>query len=335
MSKERLSSEQLRRRALVSALGATAITSMGAARAAGAQPYPVRPIRSLVPFGPGGITDIVARIVAEKLGKALQQQIVIDNRPSAGGIIATDLAAKAEPDGYTMLWFGSSATVSVSLMKSLPYDLVRDLAPISTTGYSALVLLVNANSPIRSVADLLAFGKANPNKFNMGITTIGAMIHVATELFLSMTRVPAQVVPLRTSGALISAVRGNDAQAMFEFIAPVLPFIESGQLRPLAVTSERRFEGLPNVPTLAEAGVPGYEASAWTALAVPAKTPRPIVERLSREVNAIVKMPDVKQRLQDLGIAARGSTPEELRKIIVADIAKWKRVVETAKIPRQ
>jgi tripartite-type tricarboxylate transporter receptor subunit TctC len=316
-------------------LGCLAVCGWSKAGLAASETYPARPIRSLVPFGPGGVTDIVARLIAEKLSKALQQQIVIDNRPSAGGIIATETAVKAEPDGYTLLWFGSSAAVSMSLMKSLPYDVARDLAPISTTGHAALALLVNGNSPLRSVADLMAFARANPARFNIGITTVGAMIHVSAELFLSMAKLPAQIVPLKTTGGLIGAVRGNETQAMFEFIASVLPLVESGQLRALAVTSERRFPGLPHVPTLAEAGVPGYEASAWTALAMPAKTPRVIIERLSKEIAIIVAMPDVKQRMQELGIEARASTPEELHNLLIAEIEKWRKVVETAKIPRQ
>ncbi len=236
--------------------------------------YPERPIRILLPFGPGGVTDITARLLAQRLSESMQQQVIIDNRPSAGGIVATEAGMKAEPDGYTLMWLNSGHAVSVSLMKSLPYDPVRDFAPVSTVGFFALTLLVNADSPVRSVSGLIAFAKANPGKLNFGITNIGSTHHVAAELFKSMALVEAQVVPFKTTPALIAAARSNEAQAIFEFISPVLPHIKSGALRALGVTSDRRYPGLPDVPTIAEAGLPGFEASAWNGVAVPVKTPK-------------------------------------------------------------
>ena len=306
-----------------------------AASGALAQAYPARPIRILLPFGPGGVTDITARLLAQKLSESMQQQVVIDNRPSAGGIVATEAAMKAEPDGYTLMWLNSGHAVSVSLMKSLPYDPVRDFAPVSTVGFFALALLVNPDSPVRSVTGLIAFAKANPGKFNIGITNIGSTHHVAAELFKSMAGLESQVIPFKTTPALIAAARGSDAQAIFEFISPVLPHIKSGGLRALGVTSERRYAGLPEVPTVAEAGLPGFEASAWNGVAVPAKTPGAVIERLNREINAAIAMPEIKQRLQDLGIDAHASTPDGLRDLLAAEIAKWKQVVEKAKIERQ
>src|SRR6185436_12835490 len=224
---------------------------------------------------------------------------------------------------------------SVSLMKSLPYDPVRDFAPVSTVGFFALALLVNSDSPIKSVAAMIAYAKANPARFNIGITNIGSSHHVSAELMKSMGGFEAQVVPFKTTPALIAAARGGEAQAIFEFISPVLPHVRSGALRALGVTSERRFAGLPDIPTIAEAGLPGFEASAWNGTAVPAKTPRRVIERLNREVNAALALPELRQRLQDLGIDARASTPDGLRDLLAAEIAKWKAVIEKAKIERQ
>jgi tripartite-type tricarboxylate transporter receptor subunit TctC len=325
-----------RGRAWVSGLRCAAVALVCcAAGGALAQAYPARPIRILLPFGPGGVTDITARLLAQKLSESMQQQVVIDNRPSAGGIVATEAAMKAEPDGYTLMWLNSGHAVSVSLMKSLPYDPVRDFAPVSTVGFFALALLVGADSPVRSVMGLMGFAKANPGKFNIGITNIGSTHHVAAELFKSMAGLESQVIPFKTTPALIAAARGSDAQSIFEFISPVLPHIKSGGLRALGVTSERRYAGLPEVPTVAEAGLPGFEASAWNSVAVPTKTPRAVIERLNREINAAIAMPEIKQRLHDLGIDARASTPEGLRDLLAAEIAKWKQVVEKAKIERQ
>ena len=330
------SSSRAPRRMLTSWLGCVALVCCGAAVSAElAQAYPVRPIRILLPFGPGGVTDITARALAQRLSESMQQQVIIDNRPSAGGIVATEAAMKAEPDGYTLLWLNSGHAVSVSLLKSLPYDPVRDFVPISSIGFFGLALAVNADSPLKSVSALVAYAKANPAKFNFGITNVGSTNHVSAELFKSMAGLETQVVPFKTTPALIAAARSNEAQAIFEFLSPVLPHIKSGALRALGVTSERRYAGLPDVPTLAEAGHPGYEASAWNSLAAPTKTPRAVIERLNREVNAAIAIPDFRQRLHELGIEARGSTPEALGALLVAEIAKWKAVVEKAKIERQ
>ncbi len=321
---------------LVNGLGcATVVFSCGAASSAPAQAYPVRPIRILLPYGPGGNSDIAARLLGQKLSESMRQQIVIDNRPGAGGIIATELAKKAEPDGYTLLWLNTGHAVSVSLYKSLPYDPVRDFMPVSTVGFATLALLVNAASPLNSVKALVASARANPGKFNIGVTFVGSTNHVSAELFKSMAGLDTQVVPFKTTPALIGAVSSNDAQAIFEFIPPVLPLIKSRALRALGVTSDRRDAGLPDVPTLAEAGLPGYEASAWNGVAVPVKTPRVVIDRLNREINAAIAIPEMKQRLQDLGIDARGSTPQSFREVLVADIAKWQMVIEKAKIERR
>src|SRR6266852_2617306 len=300
-----------------------------------AQNYPAQPVKMLVPYAAGGVGDITARVLAQRLSRALGQQVIIDNRPSAGQIVATEAAMKAEPDGYTLLWLNQGHAVSVSLFKSLPYDPVRDFAPISTVGFFGLALLVNSDSPYRSVKDFIAAAKARPGKLNVGTTSIGGTQFIAAELFKSMAGLEFQTVPFKATHAIITAVKGKDLDAMVEILAPVIPQIKSGSLKALGVTFDRRFAGLPEVPTLAEAGVPGYEASAWNGVAAPARTPRAVIERLNREINAAVAAPEVRQRLLDLGVDARASSPEAMRELLVSETAKWKAVVERAKIEKQ
>ena len=303
--------------------------------AALAQGYPSQPVKIIVPYGAGGVADITARVLAQKLSESLRQQVIIDNRPGAGQIVASEAVMKAEPDGHTLLWLNSGHAVSVSLFKSLPYDPVKDFAPVSTVGSFGLALLVDPDSPFKTVKDLIAYAKANPSKFNIGTTNIGSTQYGAAELFKSMAGLDVPTVPFKATPMIITAVKGRDLQAMFEILAPVMSHIKSGNLRALAVTFDHRFAGLPDIPTMAEAGVPGYEASAWNAIAVPAKTPKAVIERLNREIHAAVAAPEVKQRLQDLGVDARASTPAALRDHLVAEIAKWKTVIERAKIEKQ
>src|SRR6266852_1750511 len=300
-----------------------------------AQNYPAQPVKMLVPYAAGGVGDITARVLAQRLSRALGQQVIIDNRPSAGQIVATEAAMKAEPDGYTLLWLNQGHAVSVSLFKSLPYDPVRDFAPISTVGFFGLALLVNSDSPYRSLKEFIAAAKASPGRLNVGTTSIGGTQFIAAELFKSMASLEFQTVPFKATPAIITAVKGNDLYAMVEILAPVIPHIRSGNLRALGVTFDHRFAGLPEVPTIADAGVPGYEASAWNGVAAPARTPRAVIERLNKEINAAVTIPEVRQRLQDLGVDARASSPEALRELLVSETAKWKAVVERAKIEKQ
>jgi tripartite-type tricarboxylate transporter receptor subunit TctC len=303
--------------------------------AALAQTYPSQPIKILLPYGAGGVADITARVLAQKLSDSMRQQVIIDNRPSAGQIVASEAVKNADPDGYTLLWLNQGHAVSVSLFNKLPFDPVQDFAPISTVGYFGIALLVDSASPYKSVKDLVAAAKANPGKFNVGTTSIGSTQYVAAELFKSMAGLDFQTVPFKATPMIITAVKGGDLDAMFEFLAPVIPHVKSGNLRALGVGFDRRFAGLPDVPTIDEAGVPGYEASAWNAVAAPAKTPRAIIDRLNQEIGKAVAVPEVKRRLQDLGVNARASTPEALHALLVSEIAKWKAVIERAKIEKQ
>jgi tripartite-type tricarboxylate transporter receptor subunit TctC len=300
-----------------------------------AQGYPTRPVRLLVPFAAGGVADITARVVSQQMGTAMGQQVLVENRPSAGGIVASEAVAKAEPDGYTLLFLTNGNAVSVSLFKSLPYDTVRDFAPVSTVGFFDLVLVVDSASKIGSVRDLVAYSKANPNKLNIGTINPGSTQNLAAELFKSLSGIDAQIVPFKATPAVITALKGGDVQAAFEILAPVMAQIRGGTLKALAVTSDKRFSGLPEVPTVAESGVLGYQASSWNAVAAPAKTPRPVLERLNREVNAAVAQPEVRKRLGELGVDARAGTSEALHELLVSEIAKWKGVIERAKIEKQ
>jgi len=299
------------------------------------QSFPSKPIRFLVPFGPGGIGDITARVVAQKMSDQMGQQIIIDNRPGAGGVVATEIVAKAEPDGHTMLLLNNAHAISTSLFKSLPYDTLRDFAPVGGVGTFSIVVLVSPESPLKSVKDLIAQAKANPGKLNAGTVLVGATQHLSAELFKSMAGVDFTAVPHSTTGALLTSLRGGSVQVAFEFMAPVVGQLRSGALRGLAVSSRNRFSGLSNIPTVAESGAPGYEVTSWNGIGVPAKTPRAVIARLEKEINIALANPDLKQRFHEMGMDTFPIGPEAFRKHIAAEIAKWKAVIETAKIPRQ
>jgi tripartite-type tricarboxylate transporter receptor subunit TctC len=301
----------------------------------GAESYPARPIRFLVPFGPGGVGDITARVVAQKMGELLGQQVITDNRPGAGGIVASQVVAKAEPDGYTILLLNNQHAISMALFKSLPYDTLRDFAPVGSLGTFSLVLMVNPDSPLKSVKDLIASAKSNPGKLNVGTIAIGATQHLSTELFKSMAGVNWVHVPYTNTGLLLAGLRSNSVHVAFEFIAPVVGQIRAGQFRALAVTTRNRYSGLPGVPTVQESGVPGFDVSSWNGIGVPAKTPRPVIDRLNRALNEALASSDVKQRLQEQAVDTFPSTPDAYRKHIAAEIAKWTKVIDTAKIPKQ
>jgi tripartite-type tricarboxylate transporter receptor subunit TctC len=313
----------------------TAACAMLAATGAAAQAYPTQPVKIILGYAAGGVADITARVLGQKLSQQLGQQVIIDNRPSAGQIVASEAVMKSEPDGHTLLWLNSGHAVSVSLFKSLPYDPVRDFAPISTVGAFGMVLAVDPSSPYKTLKDFIAAAKASPGRLNVGTTSPGGTQFIAADLFRSMAGIDFQIVPYKATPAIIQSVKGKDLQGMVEILAPMLPQIKSGNLRALAVTFDHRFPGLPDVPTIAESGVTGYEASAWNALAAPARTPKAVVDRLNREVRTAVAAPDLKQRLQELGVDTRASTPEELRAHLVSEMAKWKVVIERANIEKQ
>ena len=300
-----------------------------------AQSYPTKPVRIVVPFGPSGVADITTRTIAPKMSEGLGQQVVVENMPGAGGIRASETVAKAEPDGHTLLLLTNGNAVSQALFKSLPYDPLNDFAMISTVGYFSMVIVTGAKSKYKTLKDVIAAAKANPGKLNIGTITPGGTQHLAGELFRTTAGIDALVVPHKTTGEVIIATRQGNVDIAFDFIAPLIAGIKAGDLRALAVTSAKRFPGLSEVPTVIEAGVPGYDVASWNALAAPAKTPRAVIERVHKELDKALRADDVQKRFAELGVEPRTSTPESLREFFVAESRRWTKVVEGAKIPKQ
>lgn len=296
--------------------------------------WPVKPIRLVVGYAPGGVADITARMVAEKVSNKLGQQIVVDNRPGAGGIVAADLVAKSDPDGYNLLHLNQGNAVSAALFRTLPFDIVKDFSTVSAMGYFTVIILADRDSPIRNVQDLLARAKAEPSKFNIGSVSVGSGQHMAASLFKAVTGTPASIVPFKTTPSLISALKGGDIQVAFEIGAPVLAMLKHGDIKAIAVTAAQRYKGLPDVPTVKESGVSNYDVIAWNGVAAPAKTPRPIIERLNKEINEAMAQPDIRQKFADFGIDSRGGTPEEFHDLVVSEVNKWTKVVAETKMEK-
>ncbi len=300
-----------------------------------AQDFPSRPIRYLVPYGPGSIGDITARTVGQRLSESMAQPIIVDNRPSAGLIVASVAVAKAEPDGYTLLHTGNGAALTVSMFNSLPYDIVKDFAHVSTLGFFDMAVLASSDTRFASLADALAQARAHPGKLDIGTLNIGSTQYLAVELFKTMTGIRAQTVPYKTSPAGLAALRGGEVQLMFESVGAVIGQVRSGAVKALAVTSGKRSPLLPGVPTVAESGVPGYHAASWASLAAPARTPPAIIERLNREVTTALASTEVARRLLDVGVEARASTPRQATELMASEIEKWRVVIERAGIQKQ
>jgi len=302
---------------------------------AAAQTYPSKPIRLVVGYGPGGVADITARLVAQKLTESMGQPVIVENRPSAGGIMAGDLVAKADPDGYTLLHLNSGNAISAASFRKLPFDVKKDFESIANMGAVDFVVLVDKSSDIKTMADFMAKARANPGKTNIGTVSIGSGQHMAATLFKSITGVDAPVVPYKATPALFAALKGKDIDVVFEVVSPALSLIRGGELRAIAVSSGKRFAGLPDVPTMMESGVKDFDVNAWNGLAAPAKTPKAIIDRLNKEVNAVLALPDVQKRFQDLGIDPRGGTPGELRNKLFSEVDKWTSLVSTMNMERQ
>ena len=321
------------RRHLVSLLALSA--AMALPHVAVAQAFPSKAIRLVVPFGAGGVADLTARTVAQKLSESLGQPVLVDNRPGAGGVVAGDLVAKSDPDGHTLLLMSNGTAVTAGLFKSLPFDTLRDFAPVSTLGFFDIAIITQADSKFKTLPDLLAFARANPGKLNLGSINIGSTQNLAAELFKSSAGVDMQIVPFNGSPAVITALRGNQIDAAVEILAPVLPQINANALRALAVTGAKRASVLPNVPTAKESGVSGFEAASWNAIAAPAKTPKNVIARLNKEITAALNSPDVKKRLADQNVAAQASTPEQATELLASEIKRWGDVIVRAKVPQQ
>ena len=302
-----------------------------------AQSFPSKPLKIVVPNAAGGAADITARTVGQKLSEALGQPVVVENKASAGGIVAGEQVARSDADGHTLLLISSGTAVSAALFKSLPFDTVKDFTPVSKLADFDLVVAVNESGKFKTLAELLAYGRANPGKLNIGTPQVGTTQNLAAELFKSQAGFDFQIVPFNGTPPVINALRGGNIDAMVEILGPLMPQITSKALRPVAVLGDKRSPALADVPALREAGgsLSQYSASSWNGLAVPAKTPREVVQRLNRDIQAILAKPDVIKRLADLNLHAQGSTPEQATDILNRDIKRWTDVIAKAKIEKQ
>ncbi len=320
-------------------IGAAAALALGATlpRLAQAQAFPSKPIRIVVPNAAGGAADITARTVGQKMADALGQAVVIDNKPSAGGVVAGEMVAKADPDGHTVLLVSSGTAVSQALFKSLPFDTMKDFAPVSMLATFDLALVVSETGPYKTLAELLAYARANPGKLNIGTPNIGTTQNLAAELFKSSAGIDAQIVPFNGTPPVLTALRGGQLDAAIDILGPLMPQINAKALRPLAVLGDKRAAQLPSVPAAREAGgsLASFNVSSWNGLAVPAKTPPAVIARLARETQAALNLPDVKAKLLDLNLVAHASTPEQLGQQLASEIKRWDEVITRAKIAKQ
>ncbi|MGZ8198389.1 MAG: Bug family tripartite tricarboxylate transporter substrate binding protein [Burkholderiales bacterium] len=314
------------------ALLAACFASAGPAHAQSKDPWPARPVRIVVPQAPGASTDLTARLIAQKLSPALGQPVIVENRPGAGSIVGTELVAKATPDGHTLLVVASSIMLTPILNKNLPYDLNRDLVPITQLSSFPNILVVHPAVPAKTVQELISLLKSKPGALNYGSAGTATGTHLSAELFKSMTGTDMVHVPYKGGGAAVPALLGGQVQLMFASIVSALPQVRAGKLRALGVTSPRRSPSAPDVPTIAEAGVPGYDHTPWNGFFAPAKTPRNIVVRLNGEVAKILHTPDVKTVFTNDGAEPVGNKPEEFAAIMKSETAKWTKVIKAAGI---
>jgi tripartite-type tricarboxylate transporter receptor subunit TctC len=329
-----------RRSLLIKALPAVLAPALGArlawaqnAGGTGAADYPDHPVTFIVPFAPAGGTDILGRLLGQKLEAAFGKPFVVENRPGAGTVLATNFVAKSAPDGYTIMMAVSSLAIDATLYKSLPYDPGKDLALVSLIASVPFVLVVNPSLGVNSVDDLIKLAKERPLSYGSG--GIGAFHHLCGALFSSMTGIKTTHVPYRGTSPALNDLMGGYIQFMFADLGPALPLIKAGKIRALAVTTKQRFKALPDTPPLAEAGVPGFDAAAWQAVVAPAQVPEPLLEKLNTTLNAAVAMPDIRARMTDLGMnpVGKGTVPE-LHKFLQDEIVRWGKVVEMAGIAK-
>ncbi|SMC30736.1 Bug family tripartite tricarboxylate transporter substrate binding protein [Polynucleobacter kasalickyi] len=297
--------------------------------------YPLKPIKIVVPFGPGGIADLTARVVGQKLSVKLGQSVVIENRPSAGGIVAGEMVAKSEPDGYTLLLMSNGTAVSSAIFQKLPFDPVKDFEPISTLGYFDIGFFVNQSSPYKTLPEFIAATKAHPGKMNLASINIGSTQHLSTELFKNLGGLDIQVVPFNGTPAVVTALRGGQVDGALEILGPMVPQVKSNAVRLLAVSSRKRSAFFPETPTIEQSGIKEYAASSWNAIAAPAKTPEKIITSLNQAINEVVKDPEVKAKLDEIYVESQGSTPKELKNLLENDIKRWSMVIDKAHIPKQ
>jgi tripartite-type tricarboxylate transporter receptor subunit TctC len=319
----------IRRTLLASAAAALCTYSAGTALAQSTDPYPVKPIKWVVPFPPAGAMDNIARTLGEQMGRKLGQTFVIENRPGAGGNIGADAVAKAAPDGYTMMIVANGMAVNKFLYDKLSYDPVKHFAPVSLLAVVPNVLVTNAaQSKAKTVSEVIAQAKAKPGGVTFASAGNGTSIHLAGELFASMAQVDMLHVPYKGSGPAVTDLIGGQVDYMFDSVTSAAPHIQSGKLRAVAVTTAKRSSALPDVPTIAESGLPGYELSPWFAVYMPAGTPQPIIDKMNGALLDAMKLPEVKARFAAIGAEPIGSTPQQLATHLAAEMAKWSKIIQ-------
>jgi len=314
--------------------GALAVLAFGIV-AATAQPYPSKPIRIVVPFAAGGAVDALARIISAKLQEQLGQPVIVENRAGAGGMTGADLVAKSPPDGYTILQNTNGQAISPAIYRTLPFDTLKDFIPVTQLVATSTVLVANPKLPAKTVQELIAHAKTHPGKLNYGMTGVGNSLHLTMEMFKRAAGIDIQAVPYRGDALLNPALIAGEIDVAIVPIGTIVPLIEGGQLRALAVNSAKRSAVLPDVPTVSEAAIPGFEAAGWQGYFVPASTPREIVERIQREAAAAIALPDMQARLKAMGNDPVASTSNEFNVKFRADVAKFQQVVREAGIPLQ
>jgi tripartite-type tricarboxylate transporter receptor subunit TctC len=305
-----------------------AVALLAVAPLGGAQTWPDKPIRFVMSAPAGSSIDVLGRTIAEKLRDRLGQPVVVENKPAAGGTVATADVAHAAPDGYTMLLAFPGPIAFQPLMQKLPYDVSKDLAPVIITSNQPSVLAVNASLPIHSIQELVAYAKANPGKLNYASVGNGSSSHLSMELLKSMAGIDIVHVPFNGSPPAVTATVQNETQMLFAVMQPLKPQIDAGKLRPIAVTTAKRFALLPDLPTIAESGYPSFASDAWNGVFVPAGTPPAIIQRLNTEMNAVLKMPDVVQKMHGFGFELIGGTPDDFAKLIHGDVERWAPVIK-------
>ena len=292
------------------------------------QTYPSRSIRLIVPFPPGGSIDPVARLLAPKLTESWGQQVIVDNRPGANGAIGTEILAKAAPDGYTLILLGGGThVINALLVRNLPYDSVKDFAPVATVQRSDYVLVVHPSMPVNDLKQLIALAKSRPGQMSYASAGNGNMNHLAAELFNMLTGVKTLHVPYKGGGQALTDLMGGQVHMHFAVVVSALPHIKSGRLKPLAIGGETRFPALPQVPTFTEAGLPGFRLQPWQGILAPARTPKPIIDRLAGEISRIVMLPDITERITSWGSQPLVSTPEQFAALIAADFTKFAEII--------
>jgi tripartite-type tricarboxylate transporter receptor subunit TctC len=297
--------------------------------------YPDKPVRIILPYGPGGVADVTMRLVAQKLSEKLGQNFFIDNRPGAGGIIAAKAAIAAPPDGYTLTVSGNSMAISETLFKSLPFNPMKDFTSISTLAEFEMLLATKADSQNDTVAKVVAYAKANPGKMNFGTIATGSTQNLSAEMFRMITGLKATIVTFRTTPEMVAAIIRGDIDVGFDYYAAMRPLIVSKQIKIIATSGEHPDPALPGVPTVKASGYPDYVVTSWNALSAPAGTPKDIVTKLNEEIVTVLKMPDIKSRMAELGMEPMIGPPEKLTDRMKSDTAKWAKVIEAAGIPKQ